>query len=199
MFNRLHGVIRVKKEDQQPTIQQPTNQQPTIQQNVLPIIISSELKPYTADNYKFEPPKPIEYIPPEIIPKENPQQQYEKQQYEKPQYEKPQYEKPQYEKPQYEKKQYNNKEQGKRFATFDAKKEAQKGNVFDELAKKSLEKYKINSNNIENDNKSKSKPRIEVIPKETIIKKQEFVSKKNSADNKKYLSEIEAIKKSLAR
>ena len=223
MFNKLHGVIRVKKEDlQQQQLQQPQQLQPVqpqqlqpVQQNILPVIIPPDLQNsqlnYIKDGYKFEQPKPIEYIPPEIIPKENPQQQYDKQQYDKPQYEKQQYDKPQYEKP---KPQYNNKEQGKRFASFDAIKEAQKGNVFDKLAKTSLEKYKINQNNIENNIniniKPKPKPKIEVIPKETEIKnktlrkvsikkEQEFVPKKNSADNKKYLSEIEAIKKSLAR
>ena len=201
MFNKLHGVIRVKKEDLQQPIQQP------IQQNVLPIITSTNLAPYTVNNYKFEAPKPIEYIPPQIIPKENPQIQYEKPQYNKPPYNKLQYDKPQYDKP---KVQYNNKEQGKRFASFDAIKEAQKGNIFDELAKKSLEKYKINQNNIENN--IKPKPKIEVIPKETeqqnqpqilkkvsIKKEQHFIPNKNSTDNKKYLSEIEAIKKSLIR
>ena len=197
MFDKLHGIIRVKKENQQqptqqvqPTQQgqQPTQQGQPIQQNVLPVITPPDLQPNIEDNYKFEPPKAIEYIPPEIIPKEKPQAQL------------------QYEKPQ---AQYNNKQQGKRFATFDAKKEALKGNVFDELAKKSLEKYKINQNNIQNDINDNIKPKIEVIPKETerlktlkkvsIKKEEEFVPKKNSADNKKYLSEIAAIKKSLAR
>ena len=200
MFDKLHGIIRVKKENQQQATQQgqqltqpiQQGQQPIqqgqqpIQQNVLPVITPPDLEPYIADNYKFEPPKPIEYIPPEIIPKE------------KPQYEKPQPQQiPQYEKPQAQPQpQYNNKQQGKRFATFDARKEALKGTVFDELAKKSLEKYKINQNDIENDINInvKTKPKIEIIPKE-----EEFVSKKNSTDNKKYLSEIEAIKKSLAR
>ena len=219
MFNRLHGIKYIKKEHSQQIPQQYNNLQKQhmeqskqiqpIQQNVLPIIVPPDLPNYTANNYKYELPKPIEYIAPEIIPKEQP--------YEKPVYEKPVYGKPNYGKPV---KKNENNDQGKRFASFNKKKEAEKGKVFDELAKKSLKKYKINLNNIfdidnkDDDGKDASNNNEKLIKNKikhdiiTIKNSSKKISKKPRKkrskkelvfDDKKYLDELNNIKMSLAR